>query len=70
MSKKHLKCWLWKILWVLSFGFFVVAIIGALRGGPLLGLDPLLGFWSALVLGVLAIPIKLDCADCSVCRVG
>ena len=69
MDRRHLKCLLWKTLWGLS----VIALISAwvaTRNGQVWGLNAEHLFWDALVLGVLAIPIKLDCHSCSVCRIG
>jgi len=67
--KRHYKCWLWKILWLLSLVSFVLALVGAYGRQVVLGLEPLAWFWNALVLGVLAMPIKMDCSDCGVCAV-
>ena len=70
MLKKHLiKCWLWKILWGVSVLALLLAWVSVLRGNPVWGLDPLLLLWGSLVLGVLSIPIKLDCHACNVCGV-
>ena len=69
-SKKHLlKCWLWKVLWALSALALIVAWVGVMRRTAVLNVDPLFLLWNALILGVLAIPIKLDCHSCDVCGV-
>ncbi len=65
--RHSLKCWLWKILWVLGGASFLLGLYGAYRGDFVLALDPLVWYWNALVLVVLAIPIKLDCHDCGAC---
>ncbi|MBI5456154.1 hypothetical protein HY969_00240 [Candidatus Kaiserbacteria bacterium] len=70
MGKKHLlKCWLWKILWGLSVLAFALAWVSVLRKAPIGQFDPLFLFWNALILGVLAVPIKLDCQTCETCSV-
>ena len=70
MGKHTLKCFLWKILWVLGFAALVIAFVEIIMQEPVLGFAPDLYLWTALILGVLAIPIKLDCADCTACKVG
>lgn len=67
--KQHYKCWIWKALWILSLASFVVALVGAYGRQAVFGLEPLAWFWNALVLGVLAVPVKLDCHNCGVCQV-
>lgn len=70
MGKKHLiKCWIWKGLWVLSVVAFVLAWVSVLRKAPIGQFDPLFLFWNALILGVLAVPVKLDCKTCETCNV-
>lgn len=67
---KHLiKCWLWKIMWGLAALCFVLAWVSVIRQAPIGQFDPLFLFWNALILGVLAVPVKLDCHDCSTCNV-
>ena len=66
MDRKHFKCLLWKGLWGLGVVSFVLACASIWSGTPL-WLTAEHWFWSALILGVLAIPIKLDCTACSVC---
>ncbi len=66
---KHLKCWLWKGLWGVSALSFLLSWAIVIYGSPLFGLDPLLLLWTALVLGVLSIPVKLDCQNCTTCQV-
>jgi len=61
MDKKHLKCRLWKVLWGLSFLSLVLAWSG---------FDGQYWMWNALVLAMLAVPIKLDCQSCKVCQAG
>lgn len=65
--KHTLKCWLWKGLWLLSVVAAVLAWVGLISRSVILGIEPLAWFWTALVLAVWAIPIKLNCADCGVC---
>jgi len=50
-------------LWFLGFVSLVFAWIAA-RGGELLGYDALFWMMNALVLGVLAIPLKLRRMGC------
>ena len=70
MGNKHLiKCWLWKGMWVLAALSFVLAWVSVMRRAPIGQFDPLFLLWNALVLGVLATPIKLDCHDCTTCNV-
>lgn len=69
MNKKHLKCWLWKILWGLSAIAFAFAWISVFRGAPFGQFDPLFLLWNALILGILSVPIKLDCQACDTCGV-
>lgn len=70
-NKKHLlKCWLWKGLWGVSALCLILAWATVITQSPLFIFAPDLYLWTALVLGVLAISIKQDCANCSVCRVG
>ena len=69
MNTKHLKCWLWKILWALGFITFVLAWIANYNQGAIFGFGALAWFWTSLVLAVHAIPIKLDCHNCDVCQV-
>jgi hypothetical protein len=59
MDKKHAKCWVWKTLW----GFGILSFVLALAG-----FDSQYWMWNALVAGVLAITIKLDCQSCEVCK--
>lgn len=68
MGKHTLKCWLWKVLWILSLAALIVAIVEIITQTPILGFSPDLYLWTALILGVLAIPVKLDCANCSTCN--
>lgn len=69
MSKKHIKCWLWKGLWGLGALSFILAWVSILQQAPIGKFDPLFLLWNALILGVLATPIKLDCQSCEVCSV-
>lgn len=66
MNQIH-KCWLWKGLWGLSALALIAAWV-ATKTGLVWGLGAEHWFWDALVLGILAIPIKLDCQACQVCR--
>ena len=67
MDRKHFKCLLWKGLWGLSALAFLTACFAARKNMLIWGFGSEKLFWDALILGVLAIPIKLDCHDCSVC---
>lgn len=68
--KKHLiKCWLWKVMWALAVLSFILAWVSVLMRAPIGQFDPLFLLWNALVLGVLATPIKLDCQHCETCSV-
>ena len=70
MGNKHLiKCWLWKAMWVLAALSFILAWVSVMRRAPIGQFDPLFLLWNALVLGVLSIPIKLDCRKCGTCNV-
>jgi len=69
MNKHLLKCWLWKGLWVLSALSFILAWASVIMQAPIGRFDPLFLLWNALVLAVLATPIKLDCNKCGVCNV-
>jgi|GEM_PF-1503114 len=69
-GKKHLiKCWLWKVMWALAALSFILAWVSVLMRAPIGQFDPLFLLWNALVLGVLAVPVKLDCHDCTTCNV-
>lgn len=68
MVKKHFKCYLWKILWGLGALSLVLAW-GSLPTGVIATLGTAVWFWSALILGVLSITIKMDCDNCDVCKV-
>ena len=68
MGKHHMKCWLWKTLWVLAAIAFILAWVSVLRRATILNMDPLFLLWNALVLGVLSIPVKLDCHSCNTCN--
>ena len=70
MGKHLIKCWLWKGLWILAAISFILAWISVMRRAPIGQFDPLFLLWNALVLGVLTIPIKLDCKACHTCSVG
>ena len=59
MNKAKTKAIVGKILWILAALAFIFAWVTILRGAPLGPLDPLFLLWNALVLGVLAIPLKL-----------
>ena len=64
----HIKCNLWKFMWIMSVAFLISAWYSLLSKVALAGLDPLAWFWSALVLGVLCVPVKLDCHSCGTCN--
>ncbi len=68
MSTKHLKCWLWKLLWVLGALSLVLAWVAGVNG-QVLQLPGIVWFFNALVFGILAVPIKLDCHSCDTCGV-
>ena len=67
-NKKHLKCTLWKTLWGLATLLVVLTALNLL-GVVVLAHEPLACLAFAAVLGILAIPIKLDCASCGRCSV-
>ncbi len=69
MEKKHMKCLVWKVLWLLGAISLVLAWMAGPNGAALTLPAPM-WFWSALVLGVLAISIKLDCHACGMCGMG
>ena len=64
-----MKCWLWKLLWLLAAVCLVLAWVAVYMKNLVLGLEPLAWYWNALVLGVLAMPIKMDCHGCGTCGV-
>jgi len=67
MMDQHFKCWLWKILW--SFGLLSLVLAWfSLGSGAIAGLETGVWFWNALVAGILATPIKLDCHNCRTCN--
>ncbi|TSC62076.1 MAG: hypothetical protein G01um101448_1209 [Parcubacteria group bacterium Gr01-1014_48] len=67
MDKKHLKCLLWKGLWLWGALSLVGAWIAG-EGGQFMGFGAQHLFSDALVLAALSIPIKLDCHSCFVCQ--
>ncbi len=67
MNRKHFKCTFWKILWGLSALCVLFAWYTNFSQATIANMGALAWFWNALVLGVLAIPIKLDCHNCEVC---
>lgn len=69
MKKHQLKCWLWKGLWGLAALSFILAWVSVLMRAPIGQFDPLFLFWNSLILGILAVPVKLDCQNCEVCSV-
>ncbi len=69
MNKKHWKCHIWKVLWGLGFIAMILAWITNFMQSTIIGMGALAWFWNSLVLGVLAISIKLDCHNCDVCQV-
>jgi len=69
MDRKHWECWLWKLFWVGGLLALVLAWVGVLKQSLILGVSPELWLWDALILGILSIPIKLDCQNCSSCSV-
>lgn len=71
MMQKHLiKCWLWKGMWGVAAFAFALAWVSVLRRAPVFQLDPIFLLWNSLILGILAIPVKLDCHKCETCNVG
>ena len=66
MKQIH-KCWIWKGLWVLAILAFVLALVASKNNAAVFSLDAAHWYWNALILGVLAVPIKLDCQACQVC---
>ncbi|HEY4478930.1 MAG TPA: hypothetical protein VI981_01050 [Candidatus Paceibacterota bacterium] len=69
MNRKHLKCTLWKLLWTLGVLSLIAAWVSS-QSDPVLEFEWSFWFWNALVFGVLAVPIKLDCHSCDVCGIG
>ena len=57
---KKVKVLVGKVLWVLSVVAFVLAWVAVALRAPIGPLDPLFLLWNALILGVLAIPLKLS----------
>ena len=57
-------------MWSLGVFAFLLAWISVIIQRPIGSLDPLFLFWNALILGILAIPVKLDCQNCGTCNVG
>jgi len=70
MDRRHLKCLLWKGLWLISLVSLVVAWYGVGGNKVVLGLNSLGWFWNAVIFGILAVPVKLDCRACGVCKIG
>ncbi|MDP3778937.1 MAG: hypothetical protein Q8R30_02740 [bacterium] len=70
MDRKHFKCTFWKILWGLGALCVLFAWYTNFTQATIANMGALAWFWNALVLGVLAIPIKLDCHNCGVCGAG
>ncbi len=56
-------------MWALAMLSFILAWVSVIRRAPIGSFDPLFLLWNALVLGVLATPIKLDCKGCTTCNV-
>ncbi|NBV76711.1 hypothetical protein EBR66_00895 [bacterium] len=69
MNKKHIKCWLWKILWGLAAAALISAWLSVVLKTAVVGIDPAFLLWNALILSSLAIAIKLDCTSCTTCEV-
>lgn len=69
MSKHLIKCWLWKAMWGVAALSFILAWVSVLMRAPIGQFDPLFLLWNALVLGILSIPVKLDCHNCETCGV-
>ena len=65
----HMKCRIWKKLWLLSLLALIVGWVAVIQNSPILGLQGVYWFLSALTFGVLSIPIKLDCTACGTCQV-
>ena len=70
MNRKHIKCLCWKALWGLGFLSLILAWVTNYTQSSIIGYGALAWFWNALVLGVLAISIKLDCHSCEPCQIG
>ena len=70
INRKHFKCLCWKTLWGLGFLSLILAWITNYNQSAIIGYGALAWFWNALVLGVLAISIKLDCHSCDTCQIG
>lgn len=69
VGKHIIKCWIWKAMWGLAALAFLLAWISVIRQAPIGQFDPLFLFWNALILGILSIPVKLDCHDSCGCSV-
>ena len=65
---QHWKCRIWKKLWGLSLLALIVGWVAVLQNGAILGLQGVYWFLTSLSLGLLAIPIKLDCTSCGTCQ--
>lgn len=70
MDKQHLKCLLWKGLWIAGALSLVAAWFSVNDPVGVWGYNVGIWFWNALIFAALSIPVKLDCHSCSVCMPG
>jgi len=68
-NKGHMKCMLWKGLWLLGTISLLLAWIALYSKTLILGFDPGAWFLSGMTFATLSIPIKLDCTSCDGCSV-
>ncbi|MEK9170072.1 MAG: hypothetical protein AAB674_00285 [Patescibacteria group bacterium] len=57
------KSWLGTGLWCLAVLALVLAWVAVFKRDLVFGLEPLAWYWNALVVGVLALPLKDNCAS-------
>lgn len=69
MNRHLVKCWLWKAMWAVGALSFLASWISVFMKAPLFNVDPGLWLWTAMILGVLSISVKLDCQACGTCNV-
>lgn len=60
-DKEELMRVLWKTLWAAAALCLLAALVSIKDGVPLFGLSISFWYWNALVLGVLSIPVRLNC---------
>ncbi len=69
-TKWHVGCCLRSALWALAALTLVFAWVAVYKRGLVFGMDPLVWYWNALVLGVLANGAKGGCGSCGTCDSG